>query len=87
MEKDFISPLNDYVVKSIYGDQKNIGNTERLLKTVLDIPPEDYSKLTVIDPFLKRRWQKDKQGIVDIRLVTTSGRQVAIEIQALPYRA
>jgi hypothetical protein len=53
MEKDFISPLNDYVVKSIYGDQKNIGNTERLLKTVLDIAPEEYGKLTVIESFLK----------------------------------
>jgi predicted transposase/invertase (TIGR01784 family) len=87
MDKNFISPLNDYVVKCIYGDQKNIENAGGLLKTILDIPPEDYGKLTIIDPFLKRRWNKDKQGIVDIRLATLSGRQVGIDIQVLSYRA
>jgi hypothetical protein len=54
MKTKFISPLNDFVVKCIYGDQKNIGNTEGFLKTVLDLPPEEYGGLTVIDPFLKR---------------------------------
>jgi predicted transposase/invertase (TIGR01784 family) len=87
LKNGFVSPLNDYVVKCIYGDQKNIENAAGLLKTILDIPPEDYGRLTVVDPFLKRRWQKDKQGIVDIRLATLSGRQVGIEIQVLPFRA
>jgi predicted transposase/invertase (TIGR01784 family) len=87
MEKGFISPLNDYVVKSIYGDQKNIGNTERLLKPVLGIPPEEYDKLTTVDPFLKRRWQKDKQGILDIRLTTKTGRSVDVEVQIRYYKA
>jgi hypothetical protein len=73
MAEKFISPLNDYVVKCIYGDQKNIANTEGFLKTVLDIPPNEYDGLTVIDPFLKRRWKKDKQGVVDIRLAVTRG--------------
>jgi hypothetical protein len=49
---------------------------EGFLKTVLDIPPEDFGRLTVIDPFLKRRWKKDKQGVVDIRLAMTGGQQV-----------
>jgi hypothetical protein len=31
MKNSFISPLNDYVVKCIYGDQKNIANTEGFL--------------------------------------------------------
>jgi predicted transposase/invertase (TIGR01784 family) len=35
----------------------------------------------------KRRWNKDKQGIVDIRLATLSGRQVGIDIQVLSFRA
>jgi predicted transposase/invertase (TIGR01784 family) len=87
MKTKLISPLNDFVVKCIYGDQKNIGNTEGFLKTVLDLPPEEYGGLTMIDPFLKRWRKKDKQSIVDIRLATTGKRQVAIELQALPYRA
>jgi predicted transposase/invertase (TIGR01784 family) len=87
MQKNFVSPLNDYVVKCIYGDQKNIGNTKGLLKTILDLPPEDYDRLTVIDPFLKRRWKKDKQGIVDIRLAAAGRQQIGIDIQIAPYRA
>jgi predicted transposase/invertase (TIGR01784 family) len=87
MEKTFVSPLNDYVVKCIYGDQRNIGNTKGLLKTILDLPPEDYDGLTVIDPFLKRRWKKDKQGIVDIRLAAAGRRHIGIDIQILPYQA
>jgi predicted transposase/invertase (TIGR01784 family) len=84
-EQGFISPLNDYVVKCIYGDQKNIANTEGFLKTVLDIPPEDYGRLTVIDPFLKRRWKKDKQGVVDIYLAMAGRRRVAIDVQVQRY--
>jgi predicted transposase/invertase (TIGR01784 family) len=87
MKTKLISPLNDFVIKCIYGDQKNIGNTEGFLKTVLDLPPEEYGGLAVIDPFLKRWRKKDKQSLVDIRLATTGRRQVAIELQALPYRA
>jgi predicted transposase/invertase (TIGR01784 family) len=87
MEKGFISPLNDYVVKSVFGDQKNIENTEVFLKAILDIPPEEYDKLIIRDSFLRRRWKKDKQGILDIRLTTTSGREVDIEVQVNFYKA
>jgi predicted transposase/invertase (TIGR01784 family) len=83
----FISPLNDYVVKCIYGDQKNIANTESFLKTVLDIPLGEYGRLRVIDPFLKRRWKKDKQGVVDIHLAMTGGEKVAIDFQIQRYSA
>jgi predicted transposase/invertase (TIGR01784 family) len=87
LEEGFVSPLNDYVFKSIYGEQKNIENTRGLLKTILEIPPEDYQQLTVVDPFLTRRWKKDKQGIVDLRLSTAGGRQISVELQVLPYKA
>jgi hypothetical protein len=55
MQRKDISPMDGPVVKSIYGEQKNIGNTERLLKTILDIPSEDYGGLTVVKPLFKRR--------------------------------
>jgi predicted transposase/invertase (TIGR01784 family) len=87
MKNDFISPLNDYVVKSIYGDQKNIENTAGLLKPILGIPPEEYDTLTIRDPFLNRLWKKDKQGILDIQLTTTSGRMVEVEVQVKPNKA
>jgi predicted transposase/invertase (TIGR01784 family) len=87
MNNGFISPLDDDVVKGVFGDQKNIGNTEGLLKPALGIPPEEYGKLTIVDPFLKRLWKKDKQGILDIRLTTTTGRIVNVEVQVEPQKA
>lgn len=86
MQRTFLSPLNDYVVKSIFGDQRNIENTEAFLKTVLDIPPEEFGKLTIVDPFLKRIWRKDKLGILDIRLTTTTGRVINVEVQVNRYK-
>jgi predicted transposase/invertase (TIGR01784 family) len=83
----FISPLNDYVVRAVFGDQKNIANTEALLKPIIGIPPEDYAGMRVVAPALFRRWNKDKAGVLDIRLATRSGRIVHIEVQINPFRA
>jgi predicted transposase/invertase (TIGR01784 family) len=87
MQKSFISPLNDAMVKGIYGDQKNIGITAELLKPVLGIPAEEYATLTIRDSFLRRLWKKDKQGILDLVLTTTTGKRVNVEVQVLPYKA
>jgi predicted transposase/invertase (TIGR01784 family) len=90
MQKDFISPLDDDVIKRLYGDQKNIGNTVGLLKPALGIPPEEYDRLLIVDPSLrrrwKRRWEKDKLGILDIRVATTTGRIVDVEVQVRAYK-
>lgn len=92
MQKYFISPLDDDLVKAIFGDQRNIENTAAFLKAVLrppvaDIPPEDYEKLTIKDPFLNRLRKDDKRGILDVRLTTKTGRVISVEIQINPYKA
>ena len=90
MQNDFISPLDDDVVKGLYGDRKNIENTAGLLKPVLGIPPEEYDTLTIVDPSLRRRWkrrgEKDKLGILDIQVTTKTGRLVDVEVQIRPYK-
>jgi predicted transposase/invertase (TIGR01784 family) len=82
--------LDDDVVKGLYGDQKNIGNTAGLLKPALGIPPEEYDKLAIVDPSLRRRWkrrgERGKLGILDIRLITKTGRIVDVEIQVRPHK-
>ncbi|GHV74833.1 hypothetical protein AGMMS49940_21350 [Spirochaetia bacterium] len=87
MPKSFISPLDDDMVKAIYGDQKNIGITAELLKPVLGIPPEEYDTLTIQDPHLRRRWKKDKQGILDLLLTTKTGKGINVEVQVELYKA
>jgi predicted transposase/invertase (TIGR01784 family) len=90
MQNDFISPLDDDIVKGLYGDRKNIENTVGLLKPALGIPPEEFGRLSIVDPSLRRRWkrrgEKAKLGILDIQVVTTTGRIVDVEVQVRPYK-
>jgi predicted transposase/invertase (TIGR01784 family) len=83
----FIPPLSDYIVRAIFGDQKNIAITAAFLRLFVDIPPEDYEEIRVVSPVLFRRWNRDKEGILDIKLVTKSGRIIHIEIQINPFKA
>jgi predicted transposase/invertase (TIGR01784 family) len=85
MNKDQFSPLYDDAVKVIFGDQKNIENLAGLLKPILDLPPEDYDTLTIVDPFLKRLFRRDKLGILDVKVTTKTGRIVNVEIQVKPF--
>jgi predicted transposase/invertase (TIGR01784 family) len=87
MPKELLSPLYDYVVKIIYGDQKNIANTTALLKAIPVLPAEEFDRLTIVDPFLKRLWKRDKQGILDIKVNTHSGKVVQIEVQVQKFRS
>jgi predicted transposase/invertase (TIGR01784 family) len=90
MKEMFISPLDDDIVKGLYGDRKNIANTAALLKAALDIPPEEYDRLILVDPSLRRRWKrrgdKGKLGILDFNLLTTDGRTIGLEIQIRCYK-
>ena len=81
MKDEIISPLYDFAFAQIFGNQRNIGNTRAFLKSLLDIPEEDYDKLTVVSPILGRFFRRDKTGIVDLKLTTKSGKIIHIELQ------
>jgi predicted transposase/invertase (TIGR01784 family) len=86
----FISPLDDDIVKGLYGDRNNLANTAALLRGALDIPPEEYDRLTLVDPSLRRRWkrrgEKGKLGILDFLLLTAAGKNVNVEVQIRRYK-
>jgi predicted transposase/invertase (TIGR01784 family) len=86
LKEKFISPLADFIVKDVFGTQKNIGNTERLLKAVLDLDAAEYKSMKIVDPHLHRRFKKDKLGVVDIKINTRSGKVLHIEVQVNPDR-
>jgi predicted transposase/invertase (TIGR01784 family) len=44
-------------------------------------PEDDYDKLTVVNPNLKRNFKDGKEGIVDLKLTTKSGRIIHVELQ------
>jgi predicted transposase/invertase (TIGR01784 family) len=81
MTHELVSPLYDFAFAQIFGSKENLGSTRAFLKTLLDIPEDDYDRLTVEDPTLKRFFKKDKKGVVDLRLTTKSGRIIHIELQ------
>jgi predicted transposase/invertase (TIGR01784 family) len=80
-ENEIISPLYDFAFSQIFGSKENLGTTKAFLKTLLDIPEDDYDRLSVEDRTLKRFFKRDKQGVVDLKLTTKSGRIIHIELQ------
>ena len=81
MKKKLLSPKNDEVFKSIFGDKRNSGVLAGFLQSVIDLPPEDYKNVTVLDPHLRRRDVDDKLAILDVKVQTHSGKTIDIEIQ------
>jgi len=79
--KNFISPLSDFAFARIFGEQRNIDNTRAFLRTLLDIPGDDYDKLTVVSPLLGKFFREGKTSVVDLKLSTKSGRIIHIELQ------
>jgi predicted transposase/invertase (TIGR01784 family) len=81
MNDKILSPLQNFVFAYVFGTQENIENTKGFLKALLDIPEDDYDQLTVVNPNLNRNFKDGKEGIVDLRLTTKSGRIVHVELQ------
>jgi hypothetical protein len=81
MDDKLLSPLDDDVFKGIFADQKNIDNLAAFLRSVVDLPDEEYKRLTIVDPHLKRLFKKDKQGILDVKVLTKSGTVINVEVQ------
>ncbi|MDR3020582.1 MAG: Rpn family recombination-promoting nuclease/putative transposase [Treponema sp.] len=79
--QNIVSPLYDFAFAEIFGNQQNISNTVSFLKTLLDIPEDDYDRLTVVSPILRRLFHRHKMGVVDLKLTTKSGRIIHIELQ------
>jgi len=78
---EMVSPLNDYVFSEIFGNQRHIENTRAFLKTLLDIPEDEYGELIVRNPFLGKIFKQGKTAVVDLRLTTKSGKIIHIELQ------
>ena len=80
-KKPLLPVKSDFVFKLIFGDQRNVDILAEFLKSVLDIPDEEYDRLTIIDPYLKKESKDDKYGILDVKLHTVSGSIIHLEIQ------
>ncbi|MDR2182315.1 MAG: Rpn family recombination-promoting nuclease/putative transposase [Treponema sp.] len=86
MTQKILRPKIDFVFKLLFGDTRNTDILEAFLKAALDIPGEEYRKLVTADPFLKRENEEDKTGILDVKVYTTSGMVIDVEIQLVASR-
>ena len=80
-KKPLLPVKSDFVFKLIFGDQRNVDILAGFLKSVLDIPDEEYDRLTIVDPHVKKESENDKYGILDVKVHTKNGRVVHVEVQ------
>jgi len=79
-----MSPKYDFVFKYIFGNDKHKDLLIALLRDVLGIPEEDFAGIEIMNNELLKEFHEDKKGILDVRVKTTSGKQIDVEIQILP---
>ena len=81
MTKDFLPPKSDVVFGLLFGDIRNVDLLSDFLKSVLTLPQDDLSEITIVDPHLLRKHPDKKLGILDLKAKTKSGKTVHLEIQ------
>ena len=76
--------VSDFIFKLIFGDQRNVDILAEFLKSVLNISDNEYDRITVVDPHVKKESKDDKYGILDVKVHTKSGIVINVEIQVIP---
>ena len=77
----FMSAKSDVIFKIFFGDEKNKPFLVWLLKSILDLPLDEYEDIQITDPHIKREYPGDKLSILDVKAKTKSGMIIHIEIQ------
>ena len=81
MHKPFLSPRNDLVFRLLFGDARDTSILTDFLKSTLNLPAEDYGEVLIVDPHLAGELPDDKEGILDVKVKTPTGKVIDIEIQ------
>jgi predicted transposase/invertase (TIGR01784 family) len=83
-ETSILLPKSDLIFKLFFSDERNIELLKDFLKSILDLPDDDYNEITIIDPHLLREHPDDKLGILDVKLTSKTGKVIHLEMQVLP---
>jgi predicted transposase/invertase (TIGR01784 family) len=79
--RPLLSPKDDFVFRSLFGDQNHIDMVVAFLKSFVDLPDEDYAEILLTDPNLLPEVSEGKTCILDLKLRTRAGEIIHIEIQ------
>ena len=74
----FISLKTDYAFKGLFTHELV---RKHFLSDVLGIPLGEMKSVRIINPFLWRRFRRQKEGILDMALEMTGGAKINIELQ------
>ncbi|MDR3020644.1 MAG: Rpn family recombination-promoting nuclease/putative transposase [Treponema sp.] len=85
MDYGILSPVNDWIFKLLFGDERYKDRLIDFLKSFVELPNEEY-ELTFLDTHLKPEADDDKLGILDVKVRTKSGKIINIEIQVNPIK-
>ena len=83
--KGLLSPRNDYVFKRLLGDPAHIDLLKDFLLSILDLPKSEYKSLILMNPHLPGEYPGDKEGILDVKIITRSKKVINVEIQVEPF--
>ena len=78
MAEFLMKPKIDFAFKEIMEDEKA---RTGFLSAVLKIRPEDIRETHILNTYLRREHEDDKQGILDVRLLMDDGSEIDTEIQ------
>ena len=85
MDYEILPPVDDWVFKLLFGDERNKSMLIDLLKSFVELPDEEY-ELTFLNTHLKPETEGDKLGILDVKVKTKTGKIIDIEIQINPVK-
>jgi predicted transposase/invertase (TIGR01784 family) len=79
--RPFLPVEYDVVFRLFFADERNEEELVGLLKSVLNLPEDEYESLEIADPHLLPEHVGDKLAVIDIKLHTKSHKVIHIEIQ------
>jgi len=80
-ERNFVPVKSDVIFRLFFADERNKGLLINFLKSIINLPDDEYQRIEFVDPSLLREYPGDKLGIIDVKLHTKSHKIVHIEIQ------
>lgn len=72
---------NDYAFKKLFGRQENIIILQNFLSAVLEVNESEFKDIVIENPTVGNRYDRQKMGILDIKLTLKSGKKISIEMQ------
>ncbi len=79
----FIFPVYDFGAKAVF----RIETVRKyFISDVLGVPAEQIRSVRLLSPYLRRRREREKQGILDVLMEMNDNGKINMEIQTKPYK-